>query len=52
MGNLLASLVRAQKILRANLPELRERYAVKSLGVFGSYVRGEQKKNSDLDLLV
>jgi hypothetical protein len=45
-------LTRAKRILRAHLPALRERYAIKSLGVFGSYVRGDQKKNSDLDLLV
>ncbi len=45
-------LTRAQRILRAHLPALRERYAVTSLGVFGSYVRGEQKKRSDLDVLV
>ena len=34
------------------LPYLRERYGVKELGVFGSYLRGEQKQDSDLDLLV
>jgi uncharacterized protein len=45
-------LARAKRILRAHLPTLRERYAVTSLGIFGSYVRGEQKKRSDLDLLV
>jgi len=45
-------LTRAKRILRAHLPALRERYAVTSLGVFGSYVRGEQKKRSDLDVLV
>lgn len=43
---------RTKRILRAHLPELRERYAITSLGMFGSYVRGEQKKESDLDLLV
>ncbi len=32
--------------------ELREKYKVRSLGVFGSYVRGEQRKRSDLDVLV
>jgi hypothetical protein len=32
--------------------ELREKYGVKSIGVFGSYVRGEQKKTSDVDILV
>ncbi|MGH8065758.1 MAG: nucleotidyltransferase family protein [Candidatus Entotheonellia bacterium] len=41
-----------QRTLRLHLPELRERYGVRTLGVFGSYVRGEQKPRSDLDLLV
>jgi len=45
-------LARAKRILRKHLPELRECYSVKTLGVFGSYVRGEQKKKSDLDILV
>ncbi len=40
------------KTLRENMPVIREKYKVKTLGVFGSYVRGEQKKSSDLDLLV
>jgi len=39
-------------ILRQHLPELREQYRVKSLGLFGSYVRAEQRRGSDLDLLV
>jgi predicted nucleotidyltransferase len=38
--------------LRSLLPDLRARYGVRSLGVFGSYVRGEQGPHSDLDLLV
>ena len=38
--------------LRVHLPELREQYGVRTLGVFGSYVRGEQRPRSDLDLLV
>ena len=45
-------LARYQRILRKHLPELRDQYKVVSLGVFGSYVRGQQKKRSDLDLLV
>lgn len=40
------------EVLRQHMPELRERYGVTSLGVFGSYVRGGQKKRSDLDVLV
>lgn len=40
------------KILRLHLPELREKYNISYLGVFGSYIRGEQTENSDFDLLV
>jgi predicted nucleotidyltransferase len=32
--------------------ELFQKYGVKQIGIFGSYVRGEQKKQSDVDLLV
>ena len=38
--------------LKAIFPLLREQYHVRTLEVFGSYVRGEQKPESDLDLLV
>lgn len=38
--------------LRAHQPVLRERYGVRSLGVFGSWVRGTQTKRSDIDILV
>lgn len=38
--------------LRARLPDLRERYGVRALSVFGSFVRGEDKRGSDLDVLV
>jgi uncharacterized protein len=40
------------KKLRQNLPELTLRFHVKSLLLFGSYVRGRQRKKSDLDILV
>lgn len=39
-------------LLRQNLPALRDHYGVRFMGVFGSYVRGEQRRGSDLDLLV
>ncbi len=38
--------------LREDKPFLEEKFKVKTLGVFGSYIRGEQKKSSDLDILV
>jgi len=40
------------KVLREQLPILAEQYNVATLEVFGSYVRQEQQKDSDLDILV
>jgi predicted nucleotidyltransferase len=40
------------QILREHFPKLSERYKIKSLEVFGSYVRDQQRDESDLDLLV
>ncbi|HOI68338.1 MAG: Nucleotidyltransferase domain protein [Methanosaeta sp. PtaB.Bin087] len=34
------------------MPELTSRYKVTSLGIFGSYIRGEADEESDIDLLV
>jgi predicted nucleotidyltransferase len=39
-------------ILRQHLPEISRKYKVSYLGIFGSYVRGEQEQGSDLDILV
>ena len=38
--------------LKEMLPVLRTQYRVKTLEVFGSFVRGDEEDNSDLDLLV
>lgn len=38
--------------LRSHLPELQRKYAIRSLGLFGSYVRGRTTRRSDLDILV
>jgi predicted nucleotidyltransferase len=46
------SLDKILEILRQQLPRLTERYSVETLEVFGSYVRSEQTKDSDLDILV
>ncbi len=34
------------------LPILTERFGVGKIGIFGSYVRNEQKRKSDIDILV
>jgi len=42
-----------KETLTKHKEELRERFKVREMGVFGSYVRGEQKKKgSDIDILV
>ena len=39
-------------LLSKNYPSLKEQYKINYLGIFGSFVRNEQKENSDLDLLI
>ncbi len=38
--------------LRELKPILKEKYKVSEIGIFGSWVKGKQKKRSDLDMLV
>jgi predicted nucleotidyltransferase len=38
--------------LRQNKKLFRDRYHIIRLGLFGSYARGDQNVNSDIDLLV
>lgn len=42
----------AKSILKKHKPILEKRYHIKKIGIFGSIVRGENKKNSDIDILV
>ncbi len=39
-------------LLREKMPDLRARYGVRSLAVFGSVARGSAEESSDLDLLI
>src|SRR5574341_1197590 len=41
-----------KEIIAKHSDELRERFRVKEIGIFGSCIRGEQKKQSDIDVLV
>ena len=41
-----------KQILTEQMPILKERYGVKEIGLFGSYLREEQKPTSDIDVLV
>jgi len=40
------------RALKEELPRLREKFNVKSIGLFGSWARNEQTKQSDVDVLV
>lgn len=46
------SLADTQKLLEEHKPVLMQKFHVKTLGIFGSYVRGEQTPRSDIDVLV
>lgn len=39
-------------ILSEHGKELKRKYRIKEIGIFGSFVRDEQKKTSDVDILV
>jgi len=48
----LKTVAEIMKMLESHRDDLREKYGVKEIGVFGSYVREEQKEISDVDILV
>ncbi|MHC1610524.1 MAG: nucleotidyltransferase family protein [Candidatus Methanospirareceae archaeon] len=41
-----------KKVISNHKRELKEKYKVKEIGIFGSFVRGEAKEESDVDILV
>lgn len=46
------TLAEVKQWLAQHRSELQERYQVKELGIFGSYIREEQTETSDVDVLV
>ena len=46
------NLAKIKQQLQAQKPYLYQTYGITEIGVFGSYVRGEQQPDSDLDLLI
>jgi hypothetical protein len=46
------SLEKMIELLKVHKGELMERYGIRKIGVFGSYVRRENEGESDLDILV
>ena len=41
-----------KEVLNREIPDLRKKYFINEIGIFGSYIRGEAFDKSDLDLLV
>ncbi len=41
-----------EETLRKHKPLLTKKFKVGKIGVFGSYIRGEESKSSDVDILV
>ncbi len=41
-----------KKIISSNREVLEDRFKVRTIGIFGSYARAEQKKRSDIDIIV
>ena len=50
--NTMKTLEEIREILKDNKDALKEQFGVSQLGLFGSFVRGEQNPESDLDILV
>lgn len=46
------NLKKITNILKEHKEELKEKYEIKEIGIFGSYAREEYKEKSDLDILV
>ena len=48
----MSELEKIRKILRQNKHLLKRDFKIRKIGIFGSFVRGEQKNNSDVDILI
>lgn len=46
------SFIELREIIKQHREELEQKFKVKSIAIFGSYARGEQNKESDVDILV
>ncbi|MCJ7498388.1 MAG: nucleotidyltransferase family protein [candidate division Zixibacteria bacterium] len=43
---------RVIELLRKEFPHLTSRYGVKRMGLFGSFAKGIQKEDSDIDIVI
>lgn len=52
MKRAVTNIEEVKAILAEHKDEVSRKYRVTEIGVFGSFVRGEQKRRSDVDILV
>ncbi len=41
-----------KEVLHKHKDEFRKQFGLKEIGIFGSYIRGEQNEGSDVDILI
>lgn len=44
--------IKVKQVLKKILPDLKKKYKIKQIGLFGSYAVGKETAKSDLDILV
>jgi hypothetical protein len=49
---MLKSLSEVKRIIKENKQKLQDEYGLKEIGIFGSFIRGQQNESSDIDILV
>jgi uncharacterized protein len=52
MKRAVKSVEEVKAILKEHKAEVIQKYRVREMGIFGSFVRSEQKRRSDVDILV
>jgi len=52
MKRAVKSVEEVKAILKGHKAEVIQKYRVREMGIFGSFVRSEQKRRSDVDILV
>ncbi len=52
MSKKVETLEEIKSILKKLKPELEQKYKIKEIGIFGSWVKEKQKKKSNIDILV
>lgn len=43
---------KAKQILKKYFPEIKKKFRIKEIGIFGSQIKGKARKRSDVDILV